>query len=291
MPGMRLSAFLQARSYAADSPSPYSRTAADKLPHSEAVPISGFDKADALRRAEIFSGLPEDVLRNIASYAVVRRLERGEMLYAEREEAWGLFVVASGELRTLRQSEDGREQVLSSEGPGAALAVVAVFGGGTCFSTVIADIPSVVVGLQRTDVVRLCERHPELLWNVARVLAKQVRYCAELIESLAFRNVDQRLVHHLLRLAKDRGVPWNGGGVSFELTGTRAEIASRLGSVREVVSRSLSHLHERKLIALRGNRTVIVPDLAALRRFAGETENDGLPRDFGHGEFARQGRT
>ena len=56
-------------------------------------------------------------------------------------------------------------------------------------------------------------------------------------------------------------------GCLFELTATRMEIAARLGSVREVVSRSLAHLQERSLVLLRG-RLVTVPNVAALQRFA-----------------------
>jgi CRP-like cAMP-binding protein len=249
------------------------------------TPLS-LDKSDVLRQSEVFAGLPEIVLRNIAAYATVRRLARAEMLYAEGEDAWGLFVIASGEVRTVRQSVEGREQVLSTETRGAALALVPVFGGGPYFSSVIADTPSVVIGINRTDITRLCEKHPELLWNVSRVLARKVRYCAELIESLAFRNVDQRLVHHLLCLAEQHGVPYNGRGVTFELTSTRSEIASRLGSVREVVSRALSHLHEKKLIELRG-RTVIIPDLPALRGFSGESAHVTRGRDLSHGQLTR----
>lgn len=226
------------------------------------------DKAGSLRQTKLFAGLPEEVLQKAAARAAILRLSRGEMLYSEHEEAAGLFVVVEGELRSIRQNLDGREQVLSTERSGATLSEVPVFNGGKYFSTVIADAPSVVLCIHHKDVHQICREHPELLWNVARVLSHQVRHCAELIESLALRNVDQRLALFLLTVVQDRAVR-AGEGVVFELTLTRPEIASRVGSVREVVSRSLSHLHEIRLIELRGKRLVIVPNVNALREFAG----------------------
>jgi len=68
-------------------------------------------------------------------------------------------------------------------------------------------------------------------------------------------------------LLEDRSVDARNA-VEFKLPLTRSEIASRIGSVREVVSRSLLHLHEIKLVQVRGKRLVTVPDVQALREFA-----------------------
>ena len=236
------------------------------------------EKIEALKRAAFFAGLPEDVLRKVAAHAVPRRLARGEMLYSEHEEAGGLFVVAVGELRSIRQNTEGREQVLSTARPGMTLAEAPVFNGGRYFSTVIADSDSVVLCIDHADVHGICREHPEVLWNVARELARQVRNSAELIETLALRNVDQRLALYLSILAQDRSIK-SGAGVLFELTLTRSQIASRLGSVREVISRSLAHLNDINLIALKGARLVSVPDVRALREFAGIV-SPGAPEPF-----------
>lgn len=226
------------------------------------------EKLEALRRTELFGGLPEELLHKAAAHASIRRLIRGEMLYSEHEEAMGLYVVAEGELRSVREGVDGREQVLSTERSGATLAEVSVFGGGRYFSTVIADSPTVALCIPRSEIQQMCREHPELLWKVAHLLSQRLRQYAELIELLVFRNVDQRLALFLLSVIEDQAL-CSRRGVEVELTLTRPEIANRIGSVREMVSRSLSHLHEQRLIELRGTKVVIVPDVQALREFAG----------------------
>ncbi len=228
-------------------------------------------KVAALRQTDLFGNLGDDLLKKIAALTISRSLSPGQVLYSEHEEASAIFVVARGELRSIRQNLEGREQVLSTERPGSILAAVPVFNGGKFFSTLIADTSAEVLCIEKHQVHQLCREHTELLWNLARVLAHKVRHLAELVESLALRNVEQRIAQHLLTIARERGVPI-GKGCVVELTLTRTQMASRLGSAREVVSRSLGHLQQSGLIRMDGRRLVTVPDMEALRAFAGIEE-------------------
>jgi CRP/FNR family transcriptional regulator len=216
----------------------------------------------------VFCALSEDLLRKIAAFAIPRQLTRGQILFSEHDTASGLYVVVRGEFHSVRQSIDGREQVLSTERAGATLAAVAVFNNGTYYSTMIADTSAEVISINKRDLYQLCREHPEILWRIAKLLADMVRHHAELIETLVFRNVEERLAQHLLTVARRRGVPV-GSGCAFEMTLTRTEIANRLGSVREVVSRAFTHLQNMGLIRLDRQRLVTVPNMQALQEFAG----------------------
>ena len=236
------------------------------------------DKIGALRKTDLFGSLADDLLIKISGLTVTRHLSPEQVLYSEHDEASALYVVARGELRSIRQNSEGREQVISSERPGAILAAVPVFNGGKFYSTMIADSDAEVLSIEKHLTHQLCREHTELLWNLARVLAHKVRHCAELIESLALRNVEQRVAQHLLSIAQERGVPV-GEGCVVELHLTRTQIASRIGSAREVVSRAFTHLQECSLIQVEGRRLVTVPNMRALRAFAGieRTRENGKP--------------
>lgn len=236
------------------------------------------DKVEALRKTDLFGSLTDDLLLKISELAVARHLSPEQVLYSEHDEASALYVVARGELRSTRQNVAGREQVLSSEHAGAILAAVPVFNGGKFYSTMIADMQSDILAIEKHLVHQLCREHTELLWNLARVLAHKVRHCAELIESLALRNVDQRVAQHLLSIAQERGVPVSEGCL-VELNLTRTQIASRIGSAREVVSRAFTHLQECGLIQMQGRRLVTVLNMRALRAFSGTelTRENGKP--------------
>ncbi len=234
------------------------------------------DKIAALRKTELFGKLSDDLLRKIAGYATSRHFSPGQVLFSENEEAHGVYIVATGELRSVRQNLGGREQVLSTERAGAVFGAVPVFNGGNFFSTMIADSSAQVLCIDKEHMHELCREHTELLWNLARVLAHKVRHYAELIETLALRNVEQRVAQHLLTAARERGVRV-GNGCVVELTLTRSEIASRLGSTREVVSRAFAHLQKSRLIQMEGRRLVTVPDMAALSAFSGAKPDSGPP--------------
>lgn len=245
------------------------------MPNNEAQ--KNTDKLAALRNTQLFGSVSERVLREVAGCAVVRQVQSGQVLCSEHDEATALYVVVDGELRSIRQNAAGREQVLSTEGPGTVLAAVPVFNGGKFYSTIIADIPSEILCIEKSDVHRLCREHTELLWNLARVLAHRVRRYADLIETLALRNVDQRVAQHLLTVCKKWAVR-SGNGCALELRMTRSELASRVGSTREVVSRALGHLQRSGLIQLQGARQLKVPDMDALSRFAGAEQKLEKPR-------------
>lgn len=230
------------------------------------------DRIAALRRSELFRSLSDSLLQKVAGLAIPSRLNRDQILFSEKDEASGVYVVVRGEFRSIRQSRDGREQVLSTENAGATLAVVAIFNGGTFYSTMIANSRAEALCVGKRDMHELCREHPEILWSAARLLAQKVRQHAELIETLVFRNVEERLAQHLLTIARQRAIRVDDG-CTFELTLTRAEMASRLGSVREVVSRALTHLQNMGLVRLDGQRLVTVLNTQALQRFAG-TEHE-----------------
>jgi CRP/FNR family transcriptional regulator len=225
------------------------------------------DKISALKGAALFGELEEADLRALAQRAVERRLARDEILFVAGEEARGLFVIVSGSLRAFREGVDGREQVIHVERAGATIAELPVFDDQPYPSTVAAEEETVVLFLDKRDVKALCLRRPQIALAALKLLAGRLRKCAELVEALSLREVDQRLARWLLAEARARGRRTEAG-VEVTLALTNQQIAARIGSVREVVSRALSRLQQNGLIAVDGRR-VVIGDEEALEIFAG----------------------
>ena len=221
---------------------------------------------DLLVTVGSFASLPRVVVEEVAKCSTVRNLNAGQLLYSEGSEATCTYIVAQGSVKSIRVDQDGREQILSVERAGCVLGSAAIFTEGCHVSNIVANEPATVLCIETQAMKRLCRTYPQLLWEMAVTLAVRVRAYTDLAAMLSLRNVDQKLANYLVTIAQDRGVQADEGCV-FELTATRMEIANRLGSVREVVSRSMAHLQERGLIAARG-RLVTVPNIVALRRFA-----------------------
>jgi CRP/FNR family transcriptional regulator len=204
----------------------------------------------------------------LAARAIERRFQKGELLFVAGEEARGLYVIVEGAVRAFRESADGREQVIHVERAGATVAEVPVFDDGAYPSTVAAETDSILLFIDKRDVRNLCLEHPQITLAALKVLAGRLRRCAELVETLSLREVGQRLARLLLAEARARGTP-AAEGLEATLTLTNQQIAARVGSVREVVSRALTRLQQDGLIALKG-RHLTIPDEAALAAYAGE---------------------
>ena len=224
------------------------------------------DKIAALRRTALFGELTDPELNVLAERAVERRLNRDEVLFVAGDEAAGLFVVVSGALRAFREGVDGREQVIHVERAGATIAELPVFDDKPYPSTVAAEEETGVLFLDKRDVKSLCLTHPEIALAALKLLAGRLRKCAELVEALSLREVDQRLARWLLAEARARGKR-TADGLELTLVLTNQQIAARIGSVREVVSRALARLQNNELIMIDGRR-IILGDEAALAVFA-----------------------
>ena len=227
------------------------------------------DKMTALRRTALFGGLDDASLGTLAAHAVERRYERDEVLFIAGDEARGLYVIVEGAVRAFRESLDGREQVIHVERAGATVAEVPVFDDGPFPSTVAAEEPTAVLFIDKRDVRRLCLEHPQIGLAALKVLAGRLRRCAELVEALSLREVGQRLARFLLAEARAKGTRDGGGGLRLTLSHTNQQIAARVGTVREVVSRALARLQQDGLIIQEG-RALIIPDEKRLAAFAGE---------------------
>jgi CRP/FNR family transcriptional regulator len=175
-------------------------------------------------------------------------------------------------VRAYRVGSDGREQVIHVERAGATVAELPVFDDGPFPSTVAAEEETHVLFIAKGDVRRLSLEHPEIALAALKVLAGRLRRCAELVETLSLREVGQRLARFLLSEARTKGTR-TAQGTRLELSHTNQQIAARVGSVREVVSRALTRLQLDGLIQHEG-RTLVIPDERSLAAFAGVDERN-----------------
>jgi CRP/FNR family transcriptional regulator len=226
------------------------------------------DKIAAMRRTQLFGELPERELTALAERAVELRLAKGELLLLAGEQTRGLYVVVEGSVRAFRESLEGREQVIHVERAGATIAEVPAFDGGLAPSSVAAEEPTVLLFIDKRDIRRLCVENPEIALAALGVLAGRLRRCSELVAMLSLQDVGQRLARFLLAEARARGKR-SERELSFSLHLTKEQIAVRVGSVREVVSRAFGRMQQEGLLRVEGKQ-VVIPDEDALARYAGQ---------------------
>lgn len=215
----------------------------------------------ALSQLPLFSGLDEAGLQRIVPYVREITVAPGQAIVWEGEPCEATYFVIRGLVRTRRMSPHGREQVLAYLGPGECVNLVAALDGKPSPVTVDAVTPTTLYRIACADCRHILEEHGELAHAVLQYLAGEVRRLSDLVESLALYTVRSRLARFLLQYADEKTSPrqW-----------TQEEIATHIGTVREMVGRTLRDFAAEGLIRRQRGRIVIV-DRAGLEREASGT--------------------
>ena len=224
------------------------------------------DVITTFKRTELFRDLDDEVLNVLANHAKKKRLERNEILFLAGEPSKGLYVSASGSVRAFRTSTDGREQVIHVEHAVTTIAEVPVFDDGNYPSTAAAEEATTVYFLEKYLILKAAIDYPQIALAAAKLMASRLRRCAALVETLSLSEVGQRLASLLLDEARNSGVI-NEAGITIKLPLTHNRLAARIGTVREVVTRSMLRLEDQKLI-VHERKSIRIPDLDALAIFA-----------------------
>ncbi len=218
---------------------------------SERIDIPG-----TLQRTALFAGLSEVEIRSLAARTVRKYFSAGELLFSEGEPCSGLHIIARGKVRIFKTSVNGREQVLGLETPGNSVAELPVFDGGPYPASVIAVEDSEIAFISRRDFHAYCMEHPEVAIKVLAVVGSRLRRLVGIIEELSFTTIRPRLISVLLKLAQSEGKQ-TSQGVEFLLPATHQELASQLGTVRELVSRNLMRLQAEGQLEVDARRIVV----------------------------------
>lgn len=216
-----------------------------------------------LRRVPLFSELSGSEIESILPHLSSSRYDAGQLIFSEGDPGGDLLIVQEGSVKVVKMAPSGRHQLLAIERAGSSLGEVSVFDGGAYSTTAIAIESTLLLRLRGEQFRSLCLAHPEVALKVIRMLGYRLRQLRRLVEDLSFATVRDRLIAYLLRLADERGVQ-AAAGVQVRLGENNEELAGRLGTVRELVSRNLGRLHGQGLIVM-SRRSVCIPNVALLR--------------------------
>ena len=221
-------------------------------------------KTEVLSKTPLLASLTPSEIEAVAQRAIEKQYGPGDALFLEGEECAGFFVLAQGRVKIVKTSPSGREIMLAVEAAPSSVAEIPVFDGGGYPASVTAIDEVIAYLITKKDFQQVCRQHPEVPLKVLAVVGRRLRHLVSIIEGVTFGSVRQRLARTLLELGEQAGRD------SFPLPLTHQELASRLGTVREVVSRNLSRFQAEGLLRIQA-REIHLLDRDGLQREA-ETE-------------------
>jgi CRP-like cAMP-binding protein len=208
-------------------------------------------KFDTLRRNPYFDDLPDEMLKQIAGHMQLRGFERGEMLFWEGDPCAGLHIIEEGSVKLFRISPQGRQYIVRVLQEGDTCNEVPAFDGGTNPVNVETLEKSKVWVIDDETLRSLVKAHPDFALKVLSNFGRNLRGLVRMVSEMAFYQVTNRLARLINELPVEEPRPhW-----------TQEQLAAQLGTVREVVARSLKELERSGAIRIEDRRIHIAdPD-------------------------------
>lgn len=214
-----------------------------------------------LRQIPLFAPLDEEALAQVGAKAVVLHYDRGEIIATEGERGGALRYVRTGVVKLATTSADGHEQILRLVPVGQTFNLVAALDGQPSAATATAFDPTTLYAVPHAVVARLLVEQPAVAQAAVRALAADTRDMISLAKDLALYHVSERLARLLLDQERCTCERCRSHYM------TQQEMAAIVGTVREVVGRTLHDFQTAGIIDLRGGH-VVVRDRDRLRIIA-----------------------
>lgn len=205
-----------------------------------------------LKSVPLFSGLNGMDLERVSRLVIRRKFNKNEAIISENQPLDGFYIVLEGKVKVYKLSHGGKEQIIHIIYPGESFAEAAAFTNGRSPASAQAMVDSEVFFIFKNDIIRLVKENPQLSLNMLASMARYLRHMVSIIDELSLKEVPARLAKYLLDLSA------LGRNKEIKLPTSKQELASRLGTVSEVLSRSFSKLKSKKVVGIKGNKITIL---------------------------------
>lgn len=206
--------------------------------------------------------LPRAVRDRLLQVAQVRSYSTGDEVFGPQNVPDSLFFLFEGTIRVSQTSENGRDIVLYrvDAGESCVLTTACMLAEEAYNAEGIAESDIIAIALPRRSFDALVAEEPAFRTFVFAAYSRRLIDLLRVVDDVAFGRIDVRLADRLLTLAGD----------DKEIAATHAQIASELGTAREVISRVLNDFQKRDFIAQSRGR-IAVTNKPALRALADST--------------------
>lgn len=207
---------------------------------------------DGLARIGLFAGLDQHEVEALAARAHNKHYPAHTLLAVEGGQSDFLFVILSGSVKIYVSDDDGAEVILAFMGPGDFFGEMALIDNGERCASAMTLEPSRVLSISKTAFRECLTRNPDIAVGLIKTLSGRVRLLNDNVKSLALLDVYGRVARALLQMARP-----DGEQLVVAQRLTHQDIASMVGSSREMVSRILKDLERGGYIGYRNKHIVI----------------------------------
>ncbi len=208
-----------------------------------------------LKNIPLFADLDDAELEFLSRRAVTRKFPRNAVFMTEGDYSDSLYCILSGRVKVYLNDDEGKEVILNVQGPGEYFGELALLDSGPRSASVMALEKCRLSVISKADFEEFLDNHAAAQKKIMLGMVKRLRALTENVRTLALLDVYGRVARVLLQLARPVG---DVLVINEELR--QQDIANRVGSSREMVSRVLKDLREGGYIEIDENRHIVIKE-------------------------------
>ena len=225
-----------------------------------------------LRRVKLLQGLTDAALERVARVCAWRRFDAGKAVITRSSKSRDLFIVVSGRVRITAYTASGKQVTFRDLAEGEIVGEIAAVDGGPRSLDVLALTEVLVAVMTPADLNLLLRENPLVAERFTRHLVQLIRLLTETVIELSTLGVVNRIHAELLRLAAETGAE-PAESCLLSPAPRHADIAARVSTTREQVTREISVLVRRGLLTKHPGG-MLISDVNALRRMVERASRD-----------------
>ena len=205
-----------------------------------------------IRKIQLFRSQSPEAIDRIQESALLKHFKADEAISWQADVCEFVYFILKGEVEIYRLSPAGREQILDRLGQGGCFNLVPAFMENVSNQANARALSNCeILALGTSEFSRILKEYPEFAFTVMRFLAERLARMTDLIETLSLYSVRQRVAKFLIEEAdaidKADAVRW-----------TQTDMAKRLGTVRDVLGRTLRKFADEGLVRFERERIILV---------------------------------
>jgi len=200
-----------------------------------------------LRKIPIFRKFSEENLEQVIRRFSVRRVNKGEDIVFKDDEGTDMFIVLDGQVKVSLMGKEGEEFILSTLKKGDFFGEMSLIDGRSRSANVTAEEDTLLAILRREHLLNTMKADPAIAFDMLTSLVERLRRADDMIETLVFLDVNERIIRFLIDRAREHGNRDERGFYRVRRC-THQEIASNIGSSREAVTKAMKVLSHRGLV-------------------------------------------
>jgi len=210
-----------------------------------------------IKNIPLFSELTDDETERIERIIFKKNFAKDQIVLFEEDTANYMYIVYAGKVRVVKQSKEGREQIITIHKKNDYFGEMSLLDGKTSPATVIAHEDSVIGLLSKSDFDQHLLSHERVRSKIIDLLCAHLRESWAMIKILSFDNAEQRIIAVLDRMHELYGVSdIRGGIITVKLT--HQQIANYASVTRETVTRVLNRLEKESVIQILAGKNILL---------------------------------